>query len=458
MIEHCPSSFRDPSGFLFKHENYHLRQINLYYKHDYELLMGSGLYEALTKNDQLIAHDEMAPPASPSPDHYKTIRPQQLPFISYPYEWCFSQLKDAALLTLTIQSTAIKYGMVLKDASAYNVQFVDGRPIFIDTLSFETYHEGAPWVAYRQFCQHFIAPLALMSKVDVGLSQLLRIHLDGIPLDLASRLLPNRTKLSPRMLLHIHLHAKSQKKYAARDAFKHRKGVSRNALLGFMQSLENLVRNLKWRPENTEWGDYYSDTNYEDEAFEEKKRLVTKFMEKVCPSSIWDLGGNVGVFSRIAAANRGLVVSFDIDPAAVEKNYLQCRNSKERRILPLLVDLTNPSPAIGWMNSERSSLIERGPTDLALALALLHHLAISGNVPLRNIASFLKKICKHLIIEFVPKEDSQIQRLLRTRDDIFFDYNEEYFEQSFKSYFRIMDKKSIPKSGRIVYLMKTRSD
>jgi len=190
------SSFRDPSGFVFWQDGAIYRQINTIYKEDYDRLMTSGLHKALVEEGLIVSHEEVALQSAAPQVAYKVIRPDQVPFISYPYEWSFSQLKGAALATLRIQRKALDFGMSLKDCSAYNMQFMKGKPVFIDTLSFEKYQEGSPWVAYRQFCQHFLAPLALMSHRDSRLGQLLRIHLDGVPLDLASKLLPRRTHFS----------------------------------------------------------------------------------------------------------------------------------------------------------------------------------------------------------------------------------------------------------------------
>lgn len=185
-----PGSFRDPSGFVFWRDGVIYRQVNAIYKEDYDHLMSSGLYKALVDAGLLIPHEEVGAEPAVSDGAYKIIRPELVTFVSYPYEWSFSQLKDAALTTLRVQHESMDFGMTLKDCSAYNVQFKDGKPVFIDTLSFERYREGTPWAPYRQFCQHFLAPLALMSHRDVRLSQLLRIHVDGVPLDLASSLLP----------------------------------------------------------------------------------------------------------------------------------------------------------------------------------------------------------------------------------------------------------------------------
>jgi len=449
------SSFRDPSGFLFYRDGSIYRQVNAVYKEDYDHLMRSGLYETLVDAGLLIAHDEVDSQCAISDDGYRVIKPEHIPFISYPYEWCFSQLKDAALTTLAIQKKALDLGMSLKDCSAYNIQFRAGKPVLIDTLSFERYTEGRPWVAYRQYCQHFLAPLCLMSYKDVRLNQLLRIYIDGVPLDLASSLLPLRSVFRFSLLSHIHLHASSQKYFADKIVDTSGRKMSRFSFLALVDGLESATRRLRWRARGTEWADYYSqDINYSLEAFEHKKQIVGEFLERAQPEVVWDLGANVGVFSRIAS-DRGIqTFSFDIDPAAVERSYLECVKRQETDILPLLLDLTNPSPAIGWENEERRSILERGPGGTVLALALVHHLAISNNLPIGRIADFFSKVCRQsLIVEFVPKSDSQVQRLLSSREDIFPRYTQADFESELSRHFRIQASVEVRDSDRVLYLM-----
>ena len=457
--EQLPASFRDPSGFLFTDKGILYRQINRAYSNDYARLMDSGLYGKLVKAGLLITHVEsdLSTGQSRGAEAFKVIQPERVPFISYPYEWSFSQLKDAALATLAIQKRALKSDMSLKDASAYNIQFVRGKATLIDTLSFEIYKEGQPWVAYKQFCQHFLAPLALMSQRDVRLSQLLRVYIDGVPLDLASSLLPARTGFNFGLLTHIHLHSGAQKKYSDKAVTPRALGMNKQSLTGLIESLEGTINKLTWRPAGTEWGDYYENTNYSDSAFENKKQLVREWAFEKKPSLVWDLGGNTGVFSREAAASGAYTVSFDIDPAAVEQNYRSVRTNKERNILPLVLDLTNPSPALGWDNRERDSFGARGPVDMVLALAVIHHLAISNNVPLPQLADFFAARCKWLVIEFVPKSDSQVRRLLASREDIFPKYTRAGFEEAFSATFKIHRTESVRDSERILYLMEARS-
>ncbi|MFO7674731.1 MAG: SAM-dependent methyltransferase [bacterium] len=448
-----PASFRDPSGFVFFRDGGVYRQVNESYRAEYDRLMGSGLYAALVKDGLLIPHEEVGvEPAAPG-SCCKVLKPEAVPLVSYPYEWCFSALKDAALATLAIQERALEFGMSLKDASAYNIQFVRGRPVFIDTLSFEEYREGVPWVAYRQYCQHFLAPLALEAKRDIRLGQLSRIYIDGVPLDLASRLLPGSTKMSFALATHIHMHAGAQRRHADRQERVATGRFGRNALVGILRSLAAGTRGLDWRPAGTEWAEYYDGTNYSDEAFKKKLGLVERFIEASRPATVWDLGANTGVFSRVAARRGIPTAAFDIDPAAVEKNYRDCRAAGEENILPLVLDLTNPSPGLGWANEERTSFAGRGPADTVLALALIHHLAIANNLPLGKVAGYLAGLCRRLVIEFVPKSDSQVRRLLATREDIFPGYSREGFERAFGEFFAIDESAPVEGSERTLYLM-----
>src|SRR3972149_4648543 len=454
-----PSSFRDPSGFLFTQEGVLYRQFNKPYQPDFYLLVGSGLYQRLVKEGLLVPFREVSSSLAQTSEAFKVIRPEPVPFVSYPDEWCFSELKDAALLTLKIQKIALEYGMNLKDASAYNIQFVKGKPVLIDHLSFEK-HEEKPWVAYRQFCQHFLAPLALASYNDIRLIQLMRVYIDGIPLDLAAKLLPKKALIRPQLLAHLYLHAKSQQFFAGRTqsggmerAIKFRK----SQLLGLVSGLEGAVRGLEWKPRGTEWAEYYENTNYSRGAFRNKTEIVDKFVRSTKPRIVWDLGANTGEFSRVAMKSSKLIVSSDIDPAAVELNYREEKSKGENRILPLVLDLTNPSSGIGWAGQERMSFAERGPADTVMALALVHHLAISNNLPFTKIAEFMAEICReYLIIEFVPKEDSQVQRLLTTREDIFDHYTQGDFEKEFGKLFTVTGKEPVKGSKRTVYLMKVK--
>jgi len=451
-------SFRDPNGFLFSCRGTVYRRVNFTYKENYDHLMSSGLYSSLVDSGLLVPHEEEGADSAEAGSAYKILKPRSIPFISYPYEWCFSQLRAAALTTLRIQREALRLGMTLKDGSAYNVKFIGAQPVFIDTLSFEKYREGSPWIAYRQFCQHFLCPLALMSYRDIRLNQLLRVHLDGIPLDLASSILPLRTYFRFSLLSSIHLHARSQEHFADKGVNARSRRMSRVGLLALIDNLEASIYNLKCSLPCTAWGNYYDeDSRYSADALLHKRSLVGEFLDQTRPQTVWDFGANTGLFSRLASQRGIYTVSFDMDPVCVERNYLQSVKAGEANILPLLLDLTNPSPPMGWENQERMSVLDRGPADAVFALALIHHLTIGNNLPLVRVAEFLAKAGNSLVIEFVPKSDSQVQRLLSTREDIFPDYTPQAFEAAFLRYFAVCAVAKIRGSERTLYLMQNKS-
>ena len=451
LSDHHPASFRDPSGHIFVEKGVVYRSVNPIFKDAYEQFIQSALYQTLVTEKLLIAHREV--PDLKRPDSYKVLQPEYISFISYPYEWSFSQLKDAALTTLRVQLLALEHGFSLKDASAYNIQFHHGKPVLIDTLSFEPYVAGTPWIAYKQFCQHFLAPLALMAHVDLRLGTLSQTHLDGIPLDLAAALLPKKTCFSLGLGTHIHLHARSQRTHANDATSTSKRALPKNSLLGLSHSLESTVRSLRFPKQKTEWGNYYADTNYTAASNAHKVTLVTEWVKKSGAKSVWDTGANDASFSRIASAQGIPTIASDIDPVAVEHAYLQNKQANDANLLPLIIDLTNPSPGIGWRNHERTAFLERGQFDLTLALALIHHLAISNNLPLPLLAAFFAEHTKQLIIEFVPKEDSKTAHLLATREDIFPHYTETGFEAAFGAHFTIQKKVALTESKRSLYLM-----
>ena len=453
-------SFRDPGGFIYSRDGNVYRQINISSKDDFDYLMDSGLYQDLVEKNMIVEHEEVDLAPFDKSTSYKVIQPTKIPFISYPYEWCFSQYQRAALATLEIQNKALDYGMTLKDASAYNIQFVNNDPVLIDTLSFEIYREGSPWEGYQQFCKHFFAPLLLMSYRDVRLNTLLRGFIDGIPLEIASILLPAKTRFNFSILAHIHLHAKAQERYkgGGEEGYQvgevSKLGLRKEGIYSIVDSLEQQIKKLTYQINDTSWGDYCSFHNYSEDAYLQKMVLVETFIKQSKPTIVWDFGANTGDFSRLASRKGITTISFDIDPAAVEQGYLKSVGDNDRNIHHVIIDLFNPSPNLGWSNVERKSLVDRGPTDLLLALALIHHLAIANNLPLYMVSSFFSELTEWLVIEFVPKKDSQTKILLSSRRDIFNDYTIKNFEEVFSKDFYIIVKAQIEGTERTLYLMK----
>jgi len=457
MTQNLTASFRDPSGYIYIENNDIYRRINKVYFKKYELLM-SGLYDHLTTKKWLISHKEIE-----HNDNFIIIKPTQLDFVSYPFEWSFSQLKDAAILTLTIHKAALEHNMMLKDATAYNIQFLNHKPVFIDTLSFDFYEEKSPWVAYGQFCRHFLAPLILMKQIGPDLNKILTCYLDGIPLDIVSGILPFTTRFHPVIGPNIHMHAKAIAKH--KDAFgKGEKAkVSKKSLLNIAQNLIEYISGLSLT-NKTEWGEYYDQINYPDQAFKEKEKVVYNMISRIVPETVWDIGGNDGHFTRIIKDICPFILCSDIDPMAVDVNYRQIKERKERNIYPFIADITNPSPGIGFSNKERLSLFKRIQNlsvDCVLALALIHHIAISNNCSFDMIAKLFAKIANYLIIEFVDRDDSWAKKLLnnkRKSKHLFNYYNKNNFEKTFNRYFSVIEKTDIKGTNRSVYLMERRND
>jgi hypothetical protein len=453
-----PSSFRDPSGSLFLVDGRLFRQIQSSYRPHYERLRYSGLYDQLVADGLLIPHKEVPHPVPLPGEVIQVLQPAVVPFVSYPYEWCFGHYRAAALALLSIQLKALQAGMTLKDASAYNIQWYQARPTLIDTLSFECYVEGRPWAAYRQFCEHLLAPVLLMSRRDVRLGQLMRWAIDGVPLALASRLLPLQTWLNPGVLLHLHLHARAQVRYRAatgRDVRRAR--VTKRSLLALIEHLRRTVEKSKRRPLCSTWSGYYAASSYSPAAAEHKAEIVREYLDRSGPACVWDLGANDGRYSRLASKRGAFTVAFDGDFDAVETAFLVQQQQHDANFLPLFSDLANPAPAQGWAHEERQSLVDRGPADLVMALAVVHHLAIGNNAPLDRIARFFSSLTRQwLIVEFVPKDDSQVQRLLATRQDVFGDYNIDGFQRAFDAYFARVACTSLRESKRHLCLLRKR--
>jgi ribosomal protein L11 methylase PrmA len=445
-----PASFRDPSGFLFVRDGTLYRQVDRRFATEFDAFVDSGAYAAMVDEGLLIAHEEVGRELAATEDAYKVLRPAPLSTISYPYEWCPAQRRDAALLTLRIQDVALDHGLTLRDASAYNVQFDRGRAVFIDTLSFAPWTEGEPWIAYRQFCQHFLAPLALEAMVDPRLSELLTTNIDGIPLDLAAGLLPLRSKLRPGLLVHLHGQAKASGKPVEAGEQRRTVRFSARAMRGLVDNLRGTVSKLTWEPQGT-WTGYYEEaSHYTDAAMQHKLDVVSAWLGDLAPRTVWDLGANTGRFARLAADAGAHVVAWDIDRGAVQRAWESLRDA-DADVLPLVLDLSNPSPAIGWANDERGALADRGPVDLVLALGLIHHLAIANNVPLDRIADLLADLGEHAIVEWVPKDDPKVGTMLATREDVFDRYTVADFEAAFAARFVTDEVTPVAESGRVLY-------
>ncbi len=440
-----PSSYRDPSGFVFKYNSLFYRQVNKLYAADYESFM-ERLYPKLVEKRMIIPHEEVILPFESSGDAYKMILPEQLLFISYPYEWSFDMLKDAALLTLNIQKTAMANSMTLKDATPYNIQWKDGKMIFIDTLSFEPYDPSLPWIAYRQFCEMFLAPLVLMHYSRKPLQELMLSYPEGIPLSVVSAMLPLKSLFRLHIYLHLHLNAN----YAGKRSVEPKGGFTEKKLRDIIDSLYSAVTSSRLENKTT-WGAYYEEARERTDYIAFKKQVVNEWtIDLQGIDEVLDLGGNDGSFSQLLAMQGKRVVCADFDHMAINSLY---KNGRATNVHPLLLDFSHPSPAIGFNNTERMSFHERAASDLVLFLALIHHICLGRNVPLGALAGSLSRISKNLIIEFIPKDDSKVKEMLETRTNPFSDYDRESFEIAFSEYFNIIRSVPLASSGRMLYLM-----
>ena len=447
------ASFRDPSGYVFYDNGVLRRVINPIYFKQYQALKDTGVFKTLIKNELLIPHEETS-----VSEEKIILTPEEIPFITNPYEWSFNQYKQAALTTLKIHKYLLTKGFILKDASAYNVTFHKGKPVFIDTLSFDFYKENTPWRAYKQFVTHFLGPLVLAKYHGTDIFKMMQTHIDGIPVKLIASLLPKKTKFNGILYTNIHLLAKMERKHS--EDYKAETKVaklSKQAQLNIVETLFNYIRKIKLN-EATEWGNYYDKTNYDTDAFEAKKQLIYKWVAPLKPKRLIDVGGNDGTFARTVSSDIKHVIVTDIDSNAVDYNQQQIQQNNEQNMLAFVSDILQPSPGIGFNNTERSSLIDRlkqYAPDVTMALALIHHITLSGNVPFEKSASFFASFSKQLIIEFPKREDSWVTSLLvRKREFInHFDfYNLEAFETGYSKYFILEKKEEIKGTNRVLYL------
>ncbi|MBS1935930.1 MAG: SAM-dependent methyltransferase, partial [Bacteroidetes bacterium] len=414
-ILHHPASYKDPSGFIFQWNGKYYRQVNQHFSEDYETLMHSGLYTALIQKKLLIPHTELTENISGAPTCYKTLLPQQLSFISYIYEWGFEQIRDAALLTLSILKISIEHGMILKDATPFNVQFNDGKPVFIDTLSFEKYDEKKPWVAYRQFCECFLFPLYLDHYLQVDIQKILSNYLDGIPVAITAKLLPGKSRFNLGVWLHVFL-----QNYVKQDAaaeIKKQLNYSRQKLLNLVTHLESIITKLKPATSRASvWDNYYNETILSQDYLEEKKKIFYSFINTIAYNTALDAGANNGYFSKILSQNGAHITAIDYDVKCIDNLYVEIKKDNIKNILPLCIDITNPSAGVGFQNKERLSFADRFRSELVIALAVVHHLVLGKNIPLPDVASFLASLCaQKLIVEFVPVNDTKAQLLIQNK-------------------------------------------
>ena len=458
-----PGSFRDWDSRVFVSDDAVHRALTEVGLSDWEALAASDVFHGFAARGELVA-TERADDAvlsqlqrlDPEGGWVGVLNHERLPFVSYPYEWSFSMLKDAAMLQLELESAALAEGLTLKDATPYNVQWRGSQAVFVDVGSFERARDGEPWAGYRQFCMLFLYPLLLEAYRGVAYQPWLRGSIDGIPPTEFRAFFGRRDALRRGMLRHVFLHASLERRYAHRGAEVRgdleRAGFDRRVVEATVASLGKLVGGLHARTGDSTWRAYESTCTYDERETAAKEDFVRRAAGTARHRLVWDLGCNEGRYSRIAAAHADFVVALDSDRVVVDALYNALKADEDRAILPLVVDLADPSPAIGWDSAERKTLLERGRPDLTLCLALVHHMSISRNIPLRELVRWLRELDSAVVIEFPHRSDPMVERLLGSkREEAHPDYSLETFEELLRARFHVVDSLELPSATRTLY-------
>jgi hypothetical protein len=456
-------SFRDPDGRIFHLDRRVVRALSEEGATDWSAFEQSGLFARLVEAGDVVP-TTVAPPeeleairaAAPDARWAAALRHERLPIVSYPYEWSFSMLRDAALLQLRVTREALAAGLALKDATPYNVQWRGARPVFVDVGSFERARAGEPWLGYRQFCMLFLYPLLLESYRGIPFQPWLRGSLEGIRPSEARALLRGRDTLRGGVLKHVALHAKLERSHAdgAKDVRKELEdaGFAKEMIDANLKGLEKLVTGLDAPAGKTEWSEYGTTCSYSDDDTGAKEEFVRRAVHRRPRSLVWDLGANDGRYSRIASEGAAYTVALDVDHGVVERLYLALKAEGAETILPLVGDVADPSPGLGWLGRERLPLGERGSPDLVLALALVHHLIIGRTIPIQGLVDWFAGLGSELVVEFPHPEDEMVVRLLaRKRQGTHADYTLDRFEDALRSRFEIVDSAVLPSGTRTLY-------
>jgi SAM-dependent methyltransferase len=456
VVEREPGSFRDPASTVFYLEGRVLRGLDEQAAAEWHALAATSFFPRLMEQGMVCRTE---PAASPLPDGgwALVLEHERIPFVSYPYEWTFSMLRDAALLHLDVLLAALDEGVTMKDGYAYNVQWRGTTPVFIDVVSFERLRGGEPWAGYRQFCQTFLYPLLLQAYKGVAFQPLLRGQVDGIPPSQMRRLFSGRDQLRRGVLKHVTLHSAMESRMSKAGTQSTREeleaaGFSSELNRATVRAVRKLVAGLSWRHDDSHWADYPQTSTYTDEERAAKAAFVDQALAGRGLGLVMDLGCNDGTYSRIAAGHAANVVAVDVADDVVDGLYRRLRDEGERRILPLVMNLTDPSPGIGWRGRERAPFFERARPDAVLALALVHHLALAANVPLPEVVDWLRSLDARVVVEFVDPTDPMAERLLGNLKPGLHDaYQREAFERLLGERFDVERRLELPSGTRTLY-------
>lgn len=445
-------SYKDPDGIVLINDKTVYRYVAHSYKDAYDQFMTSGLYHELVSRGLLIPHEESLLTPEEKAAYYQILVPEFIPFISLPYEWTFSQWQEVILAQLEINQLALQYGMTLKDANPFNFTFHNGQCIFFDTLSFEKYTENSPWVAYRQFCEMMLGPLALMKFNHPDWAMMMKGSINGWGVDFISRNLKRASRTSFAVLVHLHWHAR----YTHRaPSVGGKSGLNAQKLRLMWQMLHRSIGSWKLKTNADHWSRYYLQDIDSPAYLEHKVDVITRILKDLRPLQVVDLGANSGKFSLLSAAYSQQVIAVESDHSCLEMLWKEIGDKKVTNIQLVHADIAEPPPAIGWKNEERAALITRLNGDMLLGLALVHHLCISRNVPLQLIASLFADLSSEwALVEFIPKSDPKMVQMLANRPDNIHPYDEETFIKAFAEFFVLKESIQLNASGRKLFLWK----
>jgi SAM-dependent methyltransferase len=453
-----PGSFRDPDSAVFTADGKVLRGLSGRAADDYERLSGTSFFPRLVGSGQIVrttVHEGDAPPSPRGTPWSRVLEHERVPVVSFPYEWPFAMMREAASLQLDVLVAALGDGMSLKDGTAYNVQFFGSRPSFIDIGSFEP--ASGPWPGYRQFCQTMLFPLMVQAHLGVPFQPLLRGSIDGLTPSQVAGMFSGLRRFRKGVVRNVTLHsvlerrvttASEQVKSDLKDA-----GFSADLAKATAKNLAKLVAGLEVARRGSTWSDYRDTCSYSDADAEAKQAFVRSAIGGGESGLVLDLGANDGAYSLLAAEQADYVVAVDGDEMVIDHLYRRLRAARKENVLPLVMNLVDPSGGIGWRNRERAAFVDRVRPDVTLALALVHHLAIAANVPLPEVVSWLRSFGGRLVVEFVHVDDVQVQRLLANKPaGLFDDYQREAFEALLAEQFLVHEQQTLPGGTRTLYL------
>ena len=457
-----PGSFRDPDTRVFRHDGTVYRCLTSRAVDDWNRLVSSDCYRRLVRDDLLVATESVEDMGALPPLDARwagVLKHETVPVISYPYEWPFGMLKDAALLQLDVMLAALDDGMTLKDATPYNIQWFGTHPRFIDLGSFTGYESGEPWAGYRQFCSQFLYPLFLQAYRNVPYHPWLRGSLEGIEADQCLALMSSRDYLRSGVLTHVYLQAKAQSRYedSERDVRQDLRSAGFGAAMikNNIQRLRRLVARLEWQPKRSPWSEYAQEHSYDDDDLRRKSNFVRRVLAPRRWSLVWDIGCNTGTYSRLAAEHAEYVLALDADHLAVDRMYEALKHEGSETILPLLADVADPSPGLGWRGLERHPLVDRGSPDLILCLALIHHIVIGRNIPITEFVEWIATFGANVVVEFVGHGDPMVDKLMRNRTGQDIEYSAEALELALARHFETTTHEALQSGTRTLYYAQT---